>query len=125
MVHVVIHPHQRSDKTEELLYLDFQGSFESADNIDVSNIEIGDFTLKEDSAILIIGHHKLVGKKVKLPKPYAVIHKRKVEDDIMIDDRNDGVCYDVVTILREKYVFSGRPGLIVQESLRGLTRIGK
>jgi chromosome transmission fidelity protein 8 len=32
--------------------------------------------------------------------------------------------YDVVSIIKEKYVFSQRPGLIVQENLRNLTRIG-
>lgn len=121
MVHVVIHSQQNSNVSEDLVYLDFQGSFNSSDNIDVSNLEIGDLTLSENSAMLIIGHHKLVGKKVKLPKPFAVIHKRKD----MMDEGNGGICYDVVTILKEKYVFPTRPGLIVQESLRGLTRIGK
>lgn len=124
MVHIVIHPLQTSNKTEELIYLDFQGSFESSsEEANVSNIEIGDLTLQENSALLIIGHHKLTGKKVKLPKPFAVIHKKKIDKDDMEEDT--GVCYDVVTILKEKYVFSVRPGLIVQESLRGLTRIGK
>ncbi|KAI9360549.1 hypothetical protein BD770DRAFT_419070 [Pilaira anomala] len=121
MVHVVIHSQKNSNEHQDLVYLDFQGSFDSPDNIDVSNIEIGDLTLDNDKAIVIIGHHKLMGKKVKLPKPFAVIHKRK---DVM-DEGNGGVCYDVVTILKEKYVFSTRPGLIVQESLRGLTKIGK
>lgn len=125
MVHIVIHSLQNSEKKEELVYLDFQGSFDSPDNTDVSNIEIGDLTLKDNSALLIIGHHKLVGKKVKLPKPFAVLHKRRLGQDDMIEDGKDGVVYDVVTILKEKYVFSGRPGLIVQESLRGLAKIGK
>lgn len=120
MVHVVIHSYKDSVQTQDLIYLDFQGSFESVDNIQLSNVDIGDLTLSTDSAQLIIGHHKLTGKKVKLPKPLAVIHKRK-------DMMDEGGCgeYDVVTILKDKYVFSGRPGLIVQESLRGLTRIGK
>lgn len=121
MVNVVIHSLQNSNETQELVYLDFQGSFESPDNQDVSNLEIGDLTLSENAATLIIGHHKLVGKKVKLPKPFAVIHKQRN----LMDEGNGGVCYDVVTILKEKYVFPTRPGLIVQESLRGLTRIGK
>lgn len=119
MVHVVIHSQQNSNHTKDLIYLDFQGSFESTENSDVSNLEIGDLTLSESGATLIIGHHKLVGKKVKLTKPLAVIHKQKEET------MDDAICYDVVTILKEKYVFPTRPGLIVQESLRGLTKIGK
>jgi chromosome transmission fidelity protein 8 len=122
MVHVVIHSYQNSDR-KDLVYLDFQGNFDSGDHVKLDNLEIGDLTLKDDSAILIIGHHRLVGKKVKLPKPFAVIHKRKTDLDVM--EEEDGVCYDVVTILKEKYVFPNRPGLIVQESLRGLTKIGK
>ncbi|KAI9244648.1 Ctf8-domain-containing protein [Helicostylum pulchrum] len=119
MVHVVIHSYKDSVQTQDLIYLDFQGSFESVDNIQLSNVDIGDLTLSTDSAQLIIGHHKLTGKKVKLQRPLAVIHKRRD----MMDEGGDE--YDVVTILKEKYVFSDRPGLIVQESLRGLTRIGK
>ncbi|GAA5800489.1 hypothetical protein HPULCUR_005920 [Helicostylum pulchrum] len=110
MVHVVIHSYKDSVQTQDLIYLDFQGSFESVDNIQLSNVDIGDLTLSTDSAQLIIGHHKLTGKKVKLQRPLAVIHKRRD----MMDEGGDE--YDVVTILKEKYVFSDRPGLIVQET---------
>lgn len=123
MVHVVIHSYQNSDRKEDLVYLDFQGNFDAGDLVKLDNLEIGDLTIDSDSVVLVIGHHRLVGKKVKLPKPFAVIHKRKTDLDVM--EEEDGVCYDVVTILKEKYVFSSRPGLIVQESLRGLTKIGK
>ncbi|KAG2189807.1 hypothetical protein INT46_007916 [Mucor plumbeus] len=123
MVHIVVHSHRHSNKKEELVYLDFQGSFDVGDEPQLDNLEIGDLTLQGESAILIIGHHRLVGKKMKLAKPFAVVHKRKTDLDIL--EEQDGVCYDVVTILKEKYVFPNRPGLIVQESLRGLARIGK
>ncbi|KAI8080688.1 uncharacterized protein B0P05DRAFT_539174 [Gilbertella persicaria] len=121
MVNISIYPYINSEKKQELICLDFQGSFDSGDATELDNMEIGDLTLEDDSAVLVIGHHRLVGKKAKLPKPYAVIYKRKKEEDAM----EEGTSYDVVTILKEKYVFTGRPGLIVQESLRGLTRIGK
>ncbi|CEP14168.1 hypothetical protein [Parasitella parasitica] len=123
MVHVAIHSYRHSNNKEELVYLDFQGSFDVGDEPQLDNLELGDLTLEDESATLIIGHHRLIGKKVKLPQPFAVIHKRKT--DLDMQEEQDGVCYDVVTILKEKIVFSNRPGLIVQESLRGLTRIGK
>lgn len=40
------------------------------------------------------------------------------------DPSQPAAYFDTVAILREKYVFSQRPGLLVQENLRGLTRIG-
>ncbi|KAI8637380.1 hypothetical protein BD408DRAFT_424668 [Parasitella parasitica] len=123
MVHVAIHSYRHSNKKEELLYLDFQGSFDVGDEPRLDYLELGELTLQDESATLIIGHHRLIGKKVKLLKPFAVVHKRKTDLDML--EEQDGVCYDVVTILKEKYVFPNRPGLIVQESLRGLARIGK
>lgn len=123
MVQVVIESYKNSFKRADLVCLDFQGSFEAGEQVQLDNLEVGDLTIKDNSAILITGHHRLVGKKVKLPKPFAVIHKRK-SDDYIMDDNNDAT-YDVVTILKEKYVFSGRPGFIVQEDLRGLTKMNK
>jgi chromosome transmission fidelity protein 8 len=138
MVHVIINSHVNSNDQKELLFLDFQGSFDVGEHVDLSNIKVGDLTLKEvkhnspscmklvltikkDSAMLVIGHHRLVGKKVKLPKPLAVMKKQPVEQEEMSDGQ---LYYNVVTILREKYVFSNRPGLMVHQSLRGLSRVG-
>ncbi|OBZ85078.1 Chromosome transmission fidelity protein 8 [Choanephora cucurbitarum] len=121
MVNIVIRPYNSSSRKEELVCLEFQGSFDSGDATELSGLEVGDLTLEGDSAVLITGHHRLVGKKAKLPKPLAVIHKRQKEADSM----EEGTSYEVVTILKEKYLFASRPGLIVQESLRGLTKTGK
>lgn len=76
----------------------------------------------------MIGHQRLVGKKVQLSKPFAVIKKRKIIEtatmDIDDDPSQPAAYFDTVAILREKYVFAQRPSLVVQENLRGLTRIG-
>ncbi|KAI9485289.1 MAG: Ctf8-domain-containing protein [Benjaminiella poitrasii] len=124
MVHVVINSYKHSDSREELVLLDFQGSFHANDQIDLDNLEIGDLTLNSESATLVIGHHRLVGKKVKLTKPFAVIHKKK-NDFSAMEENDEGGCYNVAMLLKEKYVFTNRPSLLVKESSRGLTKIDK
>ncbi|KAI9498973.1 Ctf8-domain-containing protein [Zychaea mexicana] len=128
MVCAVICPLQSSQKEPSLVLLEFQGHFQSSES-QVQSLKMGDLTMTNDKATVVVGHHRLEGKKVKLAKPFAVIRKRQQDDQTAMDTTTDdtpvaAVKYDTVTILREKYVFSLRPGLVVQESLRGLTRIG-
>ncbi|KAI7904482.1 Ctf8-domain-containing protein [Cokeromyces recurvatus] len=123
MVHVIINSYKNSTHKEDLILLDFQGSFHVKDEVNLDNLKVGDLTLEQDSAILVIGHHRLVGKKVQLTKPFAVIHKN--ETNAMVDEEEEEVSYDVVKILKEKYIFTNRPGLIVQENRRGLSRMDK
>ncbi|KAI9255058.1 Ctf8-domain-containing protein [Phascolomyces articulosus] len=129
MVCAVIFPLQTSKQGDpSLILLEFQGNFQSSET-QVQNLKMGDITFNNDKATLVVGHHRIEGKKVKLPKPFAIIRKRPQEGEEMMDtdtatNTTSSVVYDTVTILKEKYVFSQRPGLIVQESLRGLTRIG-
>jgi hypothetical protein len=74
--------------------------------------------------LLTIGHHKLEGSKTKLSKPLAVITKRNQQDiDAMDLGSSHSVTYDVVRIIKEKYVFAHRPSLLVQEDLRGLMKV--
>ncbi|KAF7727366.1 Chromosome transmission fidelity protein 8 [Apophysomyces ossiformis] len=125
MAQAVIWPLTTSENRKELVILDFQGSL-LADDPDVRGSPIGQITFDKASATLIVGHHRLQGKKVALSKPFAVIQKREEVDRMDTDEEgiHPVVDYDVVTILREKYIFTQRPGLIVQESLRGLTKLG-
>ncbi|ORY94446.1 hypothetical protein BCR43DRAFT_494025 [Syncephalastrum racemosum] len=111
MVHAVICPLNTST-SRELVLLEFQGSFEST-LPNVSSAFIGDISIDNDEAFLAIGHHKLTGKRATLSKPMAVIKKR-----------DETEAYDTVCIIKHKYIFASRPALVVQESLRGLTRIG-
>ncbi|KAI7848956.1 Ctf8-domain-containing protein [Circinella umbellata] len=131
MVCAVIYSLKESKQNNSnIVLLEFQGNFQSNET-QVNNLKMGDISFNNDKATLMIGHHRVEGKKVKLLKPFAIIRKREKnqeqeEQDKMIMDESSSssVIYDTVIILREKYVFSHRPGLLVQESLRGLTRIG-
>ncbi|KAG1456692.1 hypothetical protein G6F56_006775 [Rhizopus delemar] len=112
MVNIIIQPNDLSSK-QDLVILEFQGKFATEEIVDLSNVDIGEISLNQNSAELFVGNQRLVGKKVNLPKPMAAIHQKK---DSMENE------YEVVCILREKYVFFQRPALFVPENLRNLAR---
>ncbi|ORX58011.1 hypothetical protein DM01DRAFT_1381686 [Hesseltinella vesiculosa] len=139
MVQAIIHALPSSTHRQELVLLEFQGSFHAADDDDqtssLQGLDIGqiDFqqvlfssVLPKDKAILSTGHHRIEGVRKKLLKPLAVITKRSTSASLAmdLDDIQPTVEYNVTTLIKEKYVFSLRPRLVVKESLRGLTKIG-
>ncbi|KAI8982577.1 hypothetical protein BDB01DRAFT_793239 [Pilobolus umbonatus] len=117
MVAVDIKSHEHANTVKDLVFLEFRGTIDSGMIIDLSDVKIGQLTLEKDTAILVIGQNKIYGKKVNLLKPFAVIRKQE-------ENMGEDTTYEVVTILKDKYVFKDRPQLIVQESLRGLARAG-
>ncbi|CDH57534.1 predicted protein [Lichtheimia corymbifera JMRC:FSU:9682] len=132
MVHTVIYSLDESQTDSGLVLFEFQGSFTTKEE-NVQQLKIGNVDIDNNKAILSLGHHRLEGKKVKLPKPLAVIRKRGdqsgLKDNMDVDNDEDTTTeptstYDTVAILREKFVFTQRPLLQVQPGLRGLTRIG-
>jgi hypothetical protein len=47
MVNIVIHPYNQSSQKQDLLVLDFQGSFDSGEVVDLSLVKFGNVTLNE------------------------------------------------------------------------------
>lgn len=47
MVNIVIHPYNQSSQKQDLLVLDFQGSFDSGEVADLSLVKFGNVTLNE------------------------------------------------------------------------------
>ncbi|KAI8141213.1 hypothetical protein BJV82DRAFT_518852 [Fennellomyces sp. T-0311] len=117
MVYTVIYPKSASHSEPNLVFLEFQGNFQS-EEAKVQNLKIGDITFSNDKATLMVGHHRLEGKKVKLAKPVAVIRKREHAME------EYGATFDTVSVMYEKYLFSQAPKIIVHESRRNLTRRG-
>ncbi|ORZ23511.1 Ctf8-domain-containing protein [Absidia repens] len=126
MVQAVIHSWVTSDNKKELSLLEFQGSFHGNGDDQMKNVKIGDIEVDKDKMFLLIGHHRIEGVRKKLLKPLAVIHKRTTSATTMdidqINDTGPAMEYDVTTIIKEKFVFTNRPRLIVKESLRGMTK---
>ncbi|KAG2189372.1 hypothetical protein INT44_004514 [Umbelopsis vinacea] len=112
------------NQDESVILIEFQGTLECEQD-DIRGLKVGDLEENDQGMLfLTVGHHKLEGKKTKLSKPLAVITKRFQQDvDSMDLDQPQSVTYDVVNILKEKYVFAHRPSLLVQEDLRGLMKV--
>ena len=51
MVNIVIHPYNQSSQKQDLLVLDFQGSFDSGEVADLSLVKFGNVTLNEVTLI--------------------------------------------------------------------------
>lgn len=59
----------------------------------------------EDTPIMIVGGHELKGNVVKLKKPFAILKKRKRDDD---------VDYRVVGVVTKKLLFDQYPKSIMR-----------
>jgi chromosome transmission fidelity protein 8 len=97
------------DGQEELALIELQGNLESrlGSNVDKSGKFIGDLHFTKDGTvpILIIGHHILYGKAVKLENPMIVIKKKKIP--------NETTEYLVESIIKKKLLFKTRPKPII------------
>ena len=73
-------------------------------------------------ATLIIGNHQLKGHRKSFARPIAVTKKRKFDDALQredeVEDDESAVEYQVVGILRSKYVFKSRPKPITSKRLK-------
>ena len=96
--------------------IEMQGDLESrlGSNVDVSGKFIGDLHYTKDNGtpILIIGHHILYGKVVKLERPMVAMKKVMVMSCEKGDNQSNTE-YHVDTIIRHKLIFKARPKPII------------
>ena len=115
-----------------------QGDLESrVGDVQLEGKFVGDlhFTKTDHTPVLIIGHHILYGKVVKLDKPLVIMEKSQKQsklgkkdsealnqlehEDIAMDMDNDGsegsteTIYNVRAIIRKKLLFKSRPKPII------------
>lgn len=101
----------KDSKLEEWVLVELQGELQSRFAGGFSGKDIGDlhFTKKGDP-ILIIGHHLVVGKKVKLEKPFIVMTKSKEN----IRDKDEFASTHLVKAkITTKLLFKTRPKPII------------
>lgn len=84
--------------------LELQGDLKSHSDTSFEGKFIGDlhFT-KSGTPVLIIGHHLMFGKEMKMEKPFALLEKQQ----------NGETVYTVKTIITRKIIFKTRPKPIV------------
>ena len=82
-------------------------------SLPLSRSSLSPFSL-QNRGTLIIGHHKLEGKLVDLPRPLCMLRKRAAADGESAGDAAAAVHYVVAGLVKRKLVFKNRPKPIVK-----------
>lgn len=90
---------------QEYGIIELQGDLKSHSGTHFDGKFIGDLHYtKTGTPLLIIGHHLMYGKEVKLEKPLALLEKQKNEE---------GTNYLIRCVIKNKIIFKTRPKPIV------------
>ncbi|XP_026575563.1 chromosome transmission fidelity protein 8 homolog [Pseudonaja textilis] len=94
----------------EWLLLELQGQLEARGGGGLAGRLLGDLHFTQEGApVLVVGHHVLYGKAVRLEKAVAVLRRGAAA----AEDPRGPAAYEVAALVRTKLLFKTRPKPIV------------